>query len=327
MDALYRAAIDASKGKHHYKSVVNFEEHRETILNNLYNLLHSGNYRTYGYREETILEHGKERHIMKLQFAPHRIVQCAFINGLKDDFLNKFYYDSYAAIPRKGMHRAAKRLRKYIVRNPEKARYCYKIDFAKYFDSINQDKLIDIMKDFVKDDRIQSLFIELIYSIARGIPIGNYTSQYFANQFLTRFDKCVSKICGFFARYMDDCVFICRSRQEANRVRHEVEYIAEEEFDLNIKRSWSIFSIAERGIDFVGFRIFKNALILRKSLYHDLVRACRRVKHMYDTRGFITTSEKSSIMSYWGWTIHCTRKARVRMFHMHFEDIFNILEV
>lgn len=327
IDALYQAAMDASKGKKHYKSVINFEEHRDEILNNIYNLLHSGNYRTYGYIEEIINEHGKERRIMKLQFAPHRIVQCALINGLKDDFLNKFYPESYAAIPRKGMHLAAKRLRQYILANPAKSQWCYKIDFAKYFDSINQSLLIKSMKDFVKDSRIISIIIEIITSISRGIPIGNYTSQYFANQFLTRFDKLVSKICGYFSRYMDDCVFICRSRSEANRIRHEVEYIVEYDLRLKIKPTWSIFSVVQRGIDFVGFRIFFNAVILRKSLYNDLVRTCRRVKAILARRGFINTSEKSAVMSYWGWALHCTNKARHTIYQMHFKPIFNIIKV
>lgn len=327
IDALYQAALDASKGKKHYKSVINFEAHRDEILHNIYNLLHSGNYRTYGYIEETIMEHGKERHIMKLQFAPHRIVQCALINGLKDDFLNKFYPESYAAIPRKGMHMAAKRLRNYIVKHPAKSRYCYKIDFSKYFDSINQTRLIEVMKDFVKDTRIFTIISEIITSIHHGIPIGNYTSQYFANQFLTWFDKLVAGLCGYFARYMDDCVFICSSREEANRIRHDVEYIVNDELGLRIKPNWSIFSIISRGIDFVGFRIFYNALILRKTLYNDLVRTCRRVNAVLHRRGFLNTSEKSALMSYWGWAIHCTKKARYTLYTMHFKPIFNSIQV
>ena len=327
IDALYIAAIDASRGKHHYKSVINFEEHRDVVLNNIYNLLHSDNYRTYGYREETIMEHGKERHIMKLQFAPHRIVQCALINGLKDDFLNNFYYDSYAAIPGKGMHRAAKRLRSYILKNPSKSRFCYKIDFSKYFESINQSKLIESVKAFIKDERVIAVFIELIHSISNGIPIGNYTSQYLANHFLTKFDKLASSLCSFFMRYMDDCVFICSSRREVNRLRHDVEYIVETDLDLRIKPSWSIFDIIQRGIDFVGFRIFHNAMILRKTLYKDPVRACNRVKKSFSVKGFITTSEISCIMSYWGWAMHCTKKARSTLYTMHFRDIFNIIQV
>lgn len=327
LDALYQASIDAARGKHHYHSVIAFEEHREEILKGIFDLLHSGNYRTYGYIEEIINEHGKERHIMKLQFAPHRIVQCALINGLKDDFLNKFFYESYAAIPRKGMHLAAKRLRDYIVKHRHLARYCYKIDFSKYFDSINQDLLVEAMKGFVKDDKILSLIFEIIYSIAKGIPIGNYTSQYFANIFLTKFDKFVSKISRYFSRYMDDCVFICATRAEANRVRLTVEYIVENELELKIKPNWTIYDIATRGIDYVGFRIFYNALILRKSLYNDLVRACRRVLKSVEAKGYITNREMSSVMSYWGWASHCTKKARQTMFDMHFKEIFNICDI
>lgn len=324
MEALYAAAFDAAQGKHHYRSVINFEEHRDDILKNIFTLLHSGNYRTYGYIEETINEHGKERHIMKLQFAPHRIVQCAFINGLKDDFLNKFYPESYAAIPGKGMHLAAKRLRKYIIKNPATARYCYKIDFSKYFESIDQDLLVETMSGFVKDHKILSLLIEIIYSIANGIPIGNYTSQYFANIFLTKFDKVMARLCRYFSRYMDDCVFICASRAEANKVRHEVEYIIDSNLHLKIKRNWTIFSILERGIDYVGFRIFINALILRKTLYNDLVRTCRRVLDSIKRKGYFTDSERSSVMSYWGWASHCTRKAKHMIYEMHFKEIFNI---
>lgn len=326
LDALYTASIDAARGKHHYKSVINFEENRETILKNIHALLHSGNYRTYGYIEETIYEHGKERHIMKLQFAPHRIVQCALINGLKDDFLNKFYQESYAAIPRKGMHLAASRLRKYILKHPEKSNYCYKIDFSKYFESIDQDILSVVMKNFVKDASIFRVIVEIIYSISRGIPIGNYTSQYLANIFLTKFDKLVSKICSYFSRYMDDCVFICATRREANKVRREVEYIVETDLHLSIKSCWSIFSILERGIDYVGFRIFKNALILRKTLYNDLARACRRVLKSIKSKGYMSDSERSTVMSYWGWASHCTKKAKEIMYEMHFKEIFNICQ-
>lgn len=326
MDALYQASIDAARGKKHYTSVINFEKHRYEILNEIHALLQSGEYRTYGYIEETILEHGKERHIMKLQFTPHRIVQCALINGLKDTFINKFYFDSFAAIPKKGMHLAAKRLRQYIIKHPEKSRYCYKIDFSKYFESIDQDKLICTMRDMVKDNKVISLIIEIIYSISNGIPIGNYTSQYFANIFLTKFDRLVSNLCSYFSRYMDDCVFICATRAEANRVRHTVEYIVDTDLKLKIKPSWSIFSIIERGIDYVGFRIFTNALILRKSLYNDLVRVCRRVCKSLKAKGFLTDSERSSVMSYWGWASHCTHRAMMKMYEMHFKEIFNICQ-
>ena len=121
---------------------------------------------------------------------------------------------------------------------------------------------------------------------------------------------------------MDDCVFICRSRTGADRVRHEVEYIVEYDLNLKIKPNGSIFSIAQRGIDFVGFRIFFNAVILRKTLYNDLVRTCRRIKSVLARRGFINTSEKSAIMSYWGWASHCTNKARNVIYQMHFKPIF-----
>jgi hypothetical protein len=70
-----------------------------------------------------------------------------------------------------------------------------------------------------------------------------------------------------------------------------------------------------------------NAGLSYLNVNNDLVRTCRRVKAILARRGFINTSEKSAVMSYWGRALHCTNKARHTIYQMHFKPIFNIIKV
>ena len=112
---------------------------------------------------------------------------------MEEYFVKQFIYKSYACIKQKGMHKFALdfKLAMKKCKGIWGEYYIIKMDVAKYFQNINKDKLFNILKRKIKDEKVLWLTKEIVYSSKgeTGIPIGNYTSQIFANIQLNELDQ------------------------------------------------------------------------------------------------------------------------------------------
>jgi retron-type reverse transcriptase len=285
----------ARKGKAHYSDVKMINNNPEK-LRDISRYLRTGVYSTSLYNIETINDRGKERQIFILPYFPDRIVQWAIMLQIQDIFLRTFIYDTYASIPKRGIHKAVKRVNKAIINGGE---YCLKIDIKKYFPSIQQKILCNQLERKIKDYRLLDLLFEIIYSIETGLPIGNYLSQWLANFHLAFFDH---KVCNQFHlpyfRYMDDIVIFSDSKEQLwdvlSFMRKELDKL-----QLQVKENYQVFPSKIRGVDFLGYRCFGDYTLLRKKIANNIKRKIKTIK------GKPTEAQINSMMSYKGWVQHC----------------------
>lgn len=307
------AHANAKRGKTHYNAVKEFEKRKTELLLKISEDLATGKYKTSAYRNKTIVDSGKERLISKLPYCPDRIVHWALMLQLEPVFISLFSDYSHAAITNRGIHTALKQTRGLVVRHP----FCLKIDVKKYFPHIDHEILKEACRSLTDDEELLNVIFEIIDSFPGGVPIGNYTSQYLANFYLTAFDKWLEGRGYEFCRYMDDICIFADSSEELHTLRFDIEAFLANELLLEIKKNWQVFPVEARGVDFVGYRIFPNRVILRKSTHKMMRRRLSRVLRHLQTQTF-TESDRSTLAAYAGWVKYCTPKARQTIFNKYF---------
>ena len=214
--------------------------------------------------------------------------------------------DTYSAIPNRGIHLALGRLKKCLKHDEVNTKYCLKIDMKKYYPNINQEIMMNKFKRMFKDKDLLWLLEEIITSTKSGIPIGNYVSQWCGNLYLSDFDHWIKekkKVKHYF-RYMDDCVFLANTKEELHALKSDIEKYVWGNLKLTLKGNWQVFPTNVRGIDFVGYRCFKDYVLLRKSTYKNLRKKSRGLKKRLERGEKMTYTDWCSMNSYKGWLKH-----------------------
>ena len=287
------AAKKAQKGKRSKQDVAKFNFHLERELLRLQEELLNQTYRPGEYYEFYILEPKKRM----ISAAPYRdrVVHHALCNVIEPIFDKTFICDSYACRKGKGTHKAVERFTRFCRKNE----YVLKCDIKKYFPSIDHEILYDLICRKIADERVlwlikliidssneQERLLEyfegddLLTSLARrkGIPIGNLTSQFFANIYLSGFDHFVKEQlrCRYYIRYCDDFVLLNDDKSWLHEAKAKsADYLASLRLKLH-PRKCTVF-LTSLGTDFLGYRIFPTHRLLRRE---NIERAKRRLKRL-----------------------------------------------
>ena len=144
--------------------------------------------------------------------------------------------------------------------------YILKMDIAKYFDNINKEILFNIIKRKIKDKNILWLVHEILYAQKRekGLEIGNYTSQMFANIYLNEIDQYIKhnlKI-KYYCRYLDDSIVIVETKKEAKNALEKIKMFLKENLGLELNKKTQIFK-NKQGVNFCGYKINEYRMKLR----------------------------------------------------------------
>lgn len=146
--------------------------------------------------------------------------------------------------------------------------YVIKADIKKYFYSINKEILYQILKRNIKDNKLLRLTKILIYdnNDDTSIPIGNYTSQYFANIYLNELDQYIKNILRikYYLRYMDDFCILLKSKDECKRVLYEIKNFLSTNLKLELNPKTRYYP-SKFGVNFCGYVIHEDYMLLRKS--------------------------------------------------------------
>lgn len=144
--------------------------------------------------------------------------------------------------------------------------YILKMDVRKYFQSIDKDILYNIITRKVKDKKLLWLIREIIYSSPskKGVAIGNYTSQIFANIYLNEVDQFIKRKLKikYYYRYMDDSIILVKSKEEAKKALSEITNFLREKLELELNSKTQIFK-NKQGINFCGYKINEYRLKIR----------------------------------------------------------------
>ena len=305
MENLELASKKAQKGKKNYKEVLAFNENKDYFLKQLQLSLINKTYQTSEYEIFTKICGKKEREIYKLPFYPDRICQWAIMLQTEKIFISHFTTDTYSSIPFRGLHLALKRLKRKLKNDRDGMKYCLKIDVKKYYPNIDHEILKTKLERLFKDKDLLWLFGEIIDSLpnGKGLPIGNYTSQYLSNFYLTSFDRWIKeckKIKHYF-RYMDDICIFSNNKEDLHSLLSEIREYMTNELKLSLKGNEQVFPIDSRGVDLLGYVIHPNKIRLRKSIKQKFINKMLKIKRSKQ----LTESDTSSIYSYLGWIKHC----------------------
>lgn len=283
---------NAQKGKRHYKEVHFFDQHLYHNARVIRKILKERSYEPSAYTKMIVCDRGKPREILKTKYYPDRIIHHALMQVIEPIFEKMYIKDTYQSIKGRGTHKAIKRVKSFM-KDEVATRYCLKLDIKKFYPSVDNETMKMLFRKRIKDEDTLWL-LDTIIDSTNGLPIGNYTSQAFANYYLSFFDHFIKEeLCiKHYVRYADDMVIFSEDKEPLHIMFSKIKSYLNT-LKLTIKKDWQIFETRLRGLDFLGYRIFGNYTLLRKKMATKIKRAF--------SQNISSLSGISRIMSYIGW--------------------------
>ena len=302
---LLEAHRNARKGKRYRPEIMGFTSKLEDNLLTIQLCMKDESYELGPYRKLWVYI-PKKRLVMALDY-PDRIVQWCLYMYLYPIYDRLFIEDSYACRKFKGSHRAADRLQywmRQVDRKPGPRWYYLKLDISKYFYRVHHEKLLEILSRRVKDKEMMDFIRRVVNSRAEpfglpagrtpentppeewlydvGMPIGNLTSQLFANIYLNELDqycKHTLKI-HYYVRYQDDVIVLGNDLKLLHEWKDKIEALLNHELYLDLNNKTSIRPIRQ-GVEFVGWRIWPTHRKIWKSTARRIKREVRKISALY----------------------------------------------
>lgn len=262
LDNLRLAFWKAQKGKKNKKEVWYFSKGLEKNLMSLSKDILSNNAKIGDYHYFKIFD-PKERQICAASF-PERVLHHAIMNVCHNDFEALQIFDSYASQKNKGTYSAIERAKQFT----KQYQWYLKLDIRKYFDSINHQVLMKQLERKFKDPALLALLFQIIKSYetksGQGVPIGNLTSQYFANHYLAVADHYAKEQlkAPAYVRYMDDIVIWHTDKTKLLEIGRALKVFCSDCLKLDFKQF--CLNASTKGLPFLGYLLFPNKIKLAK---------------------------------------------------------------
>lgn len=288
-------------GKRSKKDVMEFSLNLSQNIFELHEELRNKIYR-HGRYEAFSISDPKPRNIHKATVRD-RLLHHAIYRVLYAQFDKKFIYDSYSCRHIKGTHRALNRFNQFarqVSKNNSRTCWILKCDIRKFFASIDQETLIEIVKKHSVDDDTTWLIERVVGSfqstvLGKGLPLGNLTSQLLVNVYMNEFDQFVKHIIKQknYIRYADDFVFMHHDKTVLIDVLKNTNEFLEQNLKLALHQDKVFLRTASSGVDFLGWVNFPYHRVLRTSTKR---RMFKRLKNSDD--------KQEVIQSYIGLLMH-----------------------
>jgi hypothetical protein len=332
LESLFDAYFDCRRHKRNTLHQLAFEADLERNLMALWYDLRDGSY-TIGRSIAFVVTYPKAREVWAASFRD-RIVHHLIYNAIRGRFYARFIRDSYACIPTRGSHDGCRRVSSFarsVTRNWTRPAFVLKADVANFFTSINHTILLDILRPRVHEPWLWDLICQVVHHDSRigaiyrstnklfalvprhkslllappneGLPIGNLTSQFFANVYMNELDQFAKHglHAKYYGRYVDDIIMFDESADVLNERYAKMESFLYDRLGLRLHPNKKKLHPAVQGIDFVGFIIKPNRTYLRNM---SLTR-CKQKIHGWERDGCPLEPERltklgESVTSYLG---------------------------
>jgi len=331
---LYIAFLAARKAKRDRVAVASFEFDLEHNLIELETELRDQTYQPGGYTNFYVYE--PKRRLVSAAPFPDRVLHHALCQVIQPIWEKRFIHTSFACRKGKGTHKALDQCHTYV----RQYRYAFQGDIVKYFPSIDHTLLRGLLTRRIADARTLWLIDLILNSGAgilsqeypmtyfagddlfaanrpRGLPIGNLTSQFWANVYLHELDQFVKHQlhCPAYLRYMDDFVLFADDKAQLQEWKAAVRDFIAAHLRLVLHPKKSLVFPVKIGVDFCGFRIYPTHRRLRRSSIRRFVRRFRHQRAAYQC-GELSLEEMS--ISVRSWIAHAahgdTFRLRARLF-------------
>lgn len=235
------------------------------------------------------------------------VVQHCCVIALKPMFMKGMYEHSYASIQERGVHKAKRVIEKWIKGDKKNCKYVLKMDIKHYFDSVPHSILKRKIREKIRDKQMVDILLKILDVNNKGLPLGFYTSQWFANWYLQGLDHYIKEELKavHYIRYMDDMVIFSSNKKKLAEMRKEIDNYLKDQLGLRLKENWQIYRFhyvkngvdKGRDLDFLGFRFYRNKTTLRRSI---MLKATRKAKKI-NTKEKATIYDIRQMLSYNGW--------------------------
>lgn len=314
LDNLFAAWKEFKSGKEQRLDIQEFSLYLEDHLFDLHRQLKNNLYAHQAYQSFYIND-PKRRHIHKATVRD-RIIHQALIRIIEPIFEKTFIFDSYSSRKNKGTHKAVKRLEKFawkLSSNNTKTVWYLKCDIAKFFDTIDHQILLALISNQIKDIKLLEMIKNIIGSFkskpGKGIPLGNTTSQIFANIYLDSLDQFIKRKLRvqYYLRYNDDFIMLLAEAdyKVLSDISLNITTFLKDKLDLKLHANKVITGKWHQGIDFLGYISFPHHTILRTKTKRRIIKKIRLndVKFKEDLMPKKTFDQ--SVQSYLGILQHC----------------------
>ena len=340
---LEQAYKKARKEKRYRPEVLEFTHNLDENLLRIQTELREGQF-TFGPYRKHWVSVPKRRMVMALPFDS-RVVQWAIYLLLNPFYDRMMIEDSYACRVGKGSLAAIKRLQYWLrlARNKPGQWYCLKLDISKYFYRIDHAVLMNILRRRITDTRLLELLDNIIncsgerFGLPRfaspedtppeewlddvGMPIGNLTSQLFANIYLNELDQHCKHVLHIrhYVRYMDDVIILAPNKRQAHFYRKRIADFLRDELHLDLNNKTAVRP-ADRPVEFVGYIATARRLKLRKSTVRRIKNSFRAICRKYFSGRLTQEEYRRRVASYQGMIAHCESgnlRARLNQIYRH----------
>lgn len=335
---LYQAYLMARKNKRFREGVLKFSANLEENLIDLQNHLMHQSYKVGDYIER-IIYIPKKRIIMILPFRD-RVLQWAIYRVVNPLFERGFITDSYGCIKDRGGLAAVRRVQywlTYLMDDPRKL-YVLMMDIRKYFFRVPHAVILEILGRKIADEKLMWLIETIVSSRSKafglpvdvidvadaemlwdvGMPVGSLFSQMVANIVLNECDQYVKRTLRVkhYIRYMDNSMIFGYDKPELHRLEAQIERFLYEK--LGLEFSSSEIHEAHKGFGFVGYMVWRDKLLIRKSSSLRMKQRLRVVMKMYREGKISRESAMSTFQSYLGRMQHCTNTSLLKKIQKDF---------
>ena len=333
---LFFAWEEFRRDKKKKADVLIFEKNLEREIFSLHRELKSHTYSHSGYTEFYISD-PKRRHIHKATVRD-RVLHHAIMITLYPLYDKTFIHNSFSCRIGKGTHKGVEALQSMLYKaskNNTRNVYILKCDIEKFFDSIHHDILLSILLLRIKDRELIDLLTKVIESFISdrstlfdrcGVPIGNLTSQLFANVYMDVFDQFMKhelKV-KYYARYTDDFVIVSESKEYLINLLPQIQSFLKERLRLNIHPKKITLTKSGCGIDYLGYVLFPHFTLVRKRTQKRALRKINDKMLLYKQGKISEDKVRATLMSYLGVLSHAnTYKFSEKLKNYFFFNVSN----
>ena len=239
-----------------------------------------------------------------------QVVHHMIVNTIAPILIKSMYEHSYASLPGGGIHGGAKTVRKWLKHDRRNTKYFLKLDVTSYFASIDREILYEMLAKKIHDEKFLKVLRNVIATPeGTGIPLGFYTSQWFANFYLTGLDHYIKNElrATYYIRYMDDMVIFGSNKRKLRKILESIRvYLSK--LNLTLKSNYQLarFQYTRQGkshgkfLDFLGFRFYRDHTTLRRKIMLKISRKAKRIA----AKEQVTVYDARQFFSYYSWLKH-----------------------
>ena len=312
LDNLFLAWKEFKKGKTGKLDIQEFEFNLEENIFQLHDDLKNKKYK-HGPYVAFYVRDPKLRHIHKASVSD-RLLHHAVFRILYPVFDRNFIHDLYSCRVGKGTHLAVDRLKQFITKashNNSRLVYALKCDIRKFFDSVDQNILTQLINRKIKDENAHWLINQIIGSFSKtpyvGLPLGNVSSQLFANIYLNELDQFVkhSLKVKYYLRYCDDFTILGDDLEKISMLVDRIGSFLMKKLKLSLHEDKIIIKKHRQGIDFLGYVVLPNHRVIRTKTRKRIINKIINRREELGDDLISQESFKQSLNSFLGMIDHC----------------------